>query len=169
MDTLKQSDRRSLPRRICSLAGVPLLSCGITLALFAVMNALYGIFPCGTNSIVWCDMEQQAVPLLVQLKELVQSGESVWFSPLDAGGMHFYAVFCFFLCNPFSLLVLVTDLPADQLVTLIVFLKLALAAATASFWFRSRIQGCSAATAVLLGVMYGCSGYGLFYYQNLMW
>ncbi|MBQ9905635.1 MAG: YfhO family protein [Oscillospiraceae bacterium] len=169
MDTLKQSDRRSLPRRICSLAGVPLLSCGITLALFAVMNALYGIFPCGTNSIVWCDMEQQAVPLLVQLKELVQSGESVWFSPLDAGGMHFYAVFCFFLCNPFSLLVLVTDISADQLVTLIVFLKLALAAATASLWFRSRIQGCSAATAVLLGVMYGCSGYGLFYYQNLMW
>ena len=169
MDTLNQSERRSLPRRLISKAGIPMLSFLLTLALFLLMNAFYGIFPCGTNSIVWCDMEQQAVPLLMQLRILLKSGESVWFSPLDAGGMHFYSVFCFFLSNPFSLLALVTDLPADRLVTLIVFLKLSLAAGTASFWFRSRIRGCSAATAVLLGLMYGCSGYGLYYYQNLMW
>ncbi len=169
MDTLKQSKTRPLPRVLAEKAGIPLVSCALTLGLFLLLNALYGIFPCGTNSIVWCDMEQQAVPLLMQLRMLLKSGESIWFSPFDAGGMHFYSVFCFFLSNPFSLLILLTDLPADQLVTLIAVLKLALAAGTASFWFRSRIRGCSAANAVLLGVMYGCSGYGLFYYQNLMW
>ena len=169
MDMLIQSERRSLPRRICVSAGVPLLSIILTLLLFLLFDLLYGIFPCGTNSIVWCDMEQQAVPLLLRLRQLIQSGESVWFSPFDAGGMHFFAVFCFFLCNPFSLLILVTDIPADRLVTLIVILKLSLAAGTAAFWFRSRIRGCRAETAVLLGIMYGCSGYGLFYYQNLMW
>lgn len=170
MDTIIiKSKLRSLPRRTISLAGVPLLSFALTFLLFMLMNLLYGIFPCGANSIVWCDMEQQAVPLLLQFRQMVQNGESIWFSSLNAGGMYFYSVFCFFLCNPFSLLILVTDIPADQLVTLIVFLKLSLAAGTASFWFRSRISGCSAATAILLGIMYGCSGYGLFYYQNLMW
>ena len=164
-----RSERRSLPRRLWNTAGVPLLSCLLTFLLFMLMNQFYGIFPCGTKSIVWCDMEQQAVPLLLQFRELLRSGESVFFSPLDAGGMHFYSVFCFFLSNPFSLLILITDIPADQLVTLIVFLKLSLAAGTASFWFRSRIRECPAETAVLLGIMYGCSGYGLFYYQNLMW
>ena len=169
MDTLKQSKRRSLPRRVTESAGIPLLSCAVTLVLFLLLNTLYGIFPCGTNSIVWCDMEQQAVPLLMQLRVLLKNGESIWFSPFDAGGMHFYSVFCFFLCNPFSLLVLLSDIRPDRLVTLIVVLKLALAAGTGAFWFRRRIRGCSAANAVLLGVMYGCSGYGLFYYQNLMW
>lgn len=164
-----KTERRSLTRRIISAAWIPLLSCFSTFILFMLLNLHYGIFPCGTNSITWCDMEQQAVPLLIQFKQLVQSGESIFFSPLDAGGMHFYAIFCFFLCNPFSLLILITDIPADQLVTLLVFLKLSLAAGTASFWFRSRIRECSAGTAVLLGMMYGCSGYGLFYYQNLMW
>lgn len=147
----------------------PLLGCGITLMLFLLMNALCGIFPCGANSIVWCDMEQQAVPLLVQFRQLVQSGESIAFSQLNAGGMHFYAVFFFFLSNPFSLLILLTDIPADMLVTLLAVLKLSLAAGTAVFWFRARIPALPAALAVLLGVMYGCSGYGLFYYQNLMW
>lgn len=147
----------------------PLLGCCITLTLFLLLNALYGIFPCGQNTVVWCDMEQQAVPLLLQFRQLVQSGESISFSQLNAGGMHFYSVFFFFLSNPFSLLILLTDTPADQLVTLLVVLKLSLAAGTATFWFRSRIPALPAALAVLLGVMYGCSGYGLFYYQNLMW
>lgn len=169
MDMVIHSERRSLPRRILASAGLPLLSIVLTLALFLLLNLLYGIFPCGTNSIVWCDMEQQAVPLLLQFRELVRNGESILFSPYGAGGMHFYAIFCFFLSNPLSLLVLVTDIPADQLVTLIVFLKLSIAAGTATFWFRSRIRDCSAETSVLLGIMYGCSGYGLFYYQNLMW
>lgn len=169
MDTILKLKPRSLPRRICSIAGVPLLSAALTFLLFLLMNLCYGIFPCGTNSIVWCDMEQQAVPLLLQFRQMVQNGESVWFSSLNAGGMYFYSVICFFLCNPFSLLILVTDISANQLVTLLVFLKLSLAAGTASFWFRSRIRNCSAAAAILLGMMYGCSGYGLFYYQNLMW
>lgn len=148
---------------------LPLLSCGITLGLFLLLNTLYGIFPCGENSIVWCDMEQQAVPLLVQLKQQLQTGESIAFSQLNAGGMQFYTVFFFFLSNPLSLLVLLTDIPADQLVTLLVILKLALASGTAAFWFRYRIPALPASLTVLLGVMYGCSGYGLFYYQNLMW
>ena len=88
MDTLKQSKPRHLPRVLAEKAGIPLVSCALTLGLFLLLDALYGIFPCGTNSIVWCDMEQQAVPLLMQLRVLLKSGESIWFSPFDAGGMH---------------------------------------------------------------------------------
>ena len=149
--------------------GLALLSCGITFILFLLLSACWGIFPCGGNSIVWCDMEQQAVPLLMQLRQMAQRGEFSGLSQLNAGGMPFYAVFFFFLSNPGSLLILLTDLPADKLVTLLVILKLSLASGTAAFWFRGRIPALSAPMQVLLGVMYGCSGYGLFYYQNLMW
>jgi uncharacterized membrane protein YfhO len=157
------------PNSLLRWAGAPLLSCLLTFALFLALNACFGIFPCGGNTIVWCDMEQQAVPLLVQFKTLVQQGESIVFSPLDAGGMRFYGVFFFFLSNPLSLLTLVTDTPADLLVVLLVLVKLALAAGTASLWLRYRVRKITVPLQILLGVMYGCSGYGLFYYQNLMW
>ena len=149
--------------------GIPLLACITVFALFLICNALSGIFPCGSNTIVWCDMEQQAVPLLMQLKRQILSGEGIDYTLLDAGGMQFYGVFFFFLSNPLSFAVLLTDLPADRLVVLLVIIKLALSAGTAAYWLQSRIDGLPAAFQLLLAVMYGCSGYGLFYYQNLMW
>lgn len=148
---------------------IPLLSCLTVFVMFLGFNALYGIFPCGGNTVTWCDMEQQAVPLLLQLKRQLLSGEGLGYSVLDAGGMQFYGIFFFFLSNPLSLLVLVTDLPADRLVVLLVMVKLALSAGTAAFWLQYRIRSLPCPMQLLLAVMYGCSGYGLFYYQNLMW
>lgn len=148
---------------------IPLLSCLTVFVMFLGFNALYGIFPCGSNTVTWCDMEQQAVPLLLQLKRQLLSGEGLGYSVLDAGGMQFYGIFFFFLSNPLSLLVLVTGLPADRLVVLLVIVKLALSAGTAAFWLQYRIRSLPCPMQLLLAVMYGCSGYGLFYYQNLMW
>ena len=156
-------------KRLFRAAVPPLAAVLVTFGLFMLLNLLYGIFPCGSNTIVWCDMEQQAVPLLMQFKQLVQSGETIAFSQLDAGGMRFYAVYFFFLSNPLSLLTLVTDIPADMLVVVLVIVKLALSAGTAAAWMRFRIRDISVPLQILLGVMYGCCGYGLFYYQNLMW
>ena len=148
---------------------VALPACLITFLMYLLCGRVYGLFPCGSNSVVWCDMEQQAVPLLVQMRELLRSGESLSYSLLDAGGMEFYGIFFFFLSNPLSFLILVTDIPADLLVNLLVFIKLALAAGTAAVWLRHRIPSLPGTAVLLLAVMYGCSGYGLFYYQNLMW
>ena len=158
-----------MKRKLVQSAGIPLLTGLTALLLYLIFYALYDIFPCGTNTIVWCDMEQQAVPLLVQLRQIAKSGESIRYTLLDAGGMQYYGVFFFFLSNPFSLLALVTDIPADQLVGLLVILKLAVSAGTAAVWLRFRVPMLRNETQLLLGVMYGCCGYGLFYYQNLMW
>jgi len=114
-------------------------------------------------------MVQQGVPLLVQLKQMVLRGEWLGYTALDAGGMQFYGVFFFFLSNPFSFLVLLTDLRADQLVGLLTAAKMALSAGTAAFWLRKHNPKLSASLQILLGMMYGCCGYGFFYYQNLMW
>ncbi|MCQ2407374.1 MAG: YfhO family protein [Oscillospiraceae bacterium] len=156
-------------KRLFCASAPPLAAVLVTFGLFMLLNLLYGIFPCGSNTIVWCDMEQQAVPLLMQFKRIMQSGETIAFSQLDAGGMRFYAVFFFFLSNPLSLLTLLTDIPANMLIVLLVIAKLALSAGTAAAWMRFRIRDISAPLQILLGVMYGCCGYGLFYYQNLMW
>lgn len=156
-------------RDVARDARAALPACLITFVLMILCSRVYGIFPCGDNSVVWCDMKQQAVPLLVQLRQQFLSGDSIFYTLLDAGGMQFYGIFFFFLSNPLSFLVLVSDVPADLLVNVLVFVKLALASGTAAVWLRRRVPACSTAMLVLLAVMYGCSGYGLFYYQNLMW
>lgn len=145
--------------------------CGtlLTLALFALFYALFGIYPFGVKSIVWCDMEQQAVPLLLQCKQILERGESLLYTPLNAGGMSFYGVFFFFLSNPLSFLVLLTDMPVSSLMNLLVPLKLAMASGSMVILLRRQTPKLSPALAVLLGLMYGFCGYGLMYYQNLMW
>lgn len=160
---------RYMKRKILQHTVPPASAFLLTLGLFLLYFAIYGLYPFGGKSIVWCDMEQQAVPLLVQFRRMAERGESIAYTALDAGGMPFYGVFFFFLSNPLSLLVLVTKIPADMLVNLLVIIKLSLASATAVIWLRTRAPEGSAVQQVLLAMMYGCSGYGLFYYQNLMW
>lgn len=147
----------------------PLLAGLLTLLLFTVGYAVFKLYPLGGKTIAWCDMNQQAVPLLLQMKEILRSGESLTYTTLSAGGMNFWGVFFFFLSNPLSFVVLLTDLRADFLMNLLVPLKLALCAGTAAVWLRYRSPKLPSVFQVLLALMYGCSGYGLFYYQNLMW
>lgn len=146
-------------------------ACGtlLTLALFSLFYALFDIYPFGEKSIVWCDMEQQAVPLLLQCKQILKRGESLLYTQLDAGGMSFYGVFFFFLSNPLSFLVLFTDMPVSSLMNLLVPLKLAMASGSMVILLRRQTPKLSSSFAVLLGLMYGFCGYGLMYYQNLMW
>ena len=164
-----ERNRKRMKQRLRADLRAAIPACIVTFLIYLLCGRAYGIFPCGSKSIVWCDMEQQAVPLLQQMKQLLLSGESLRYSLLDAGGMEFYGIFFFFLSNPLSFLALCTDLPADLLVNLLVFVKLSLCAFTAAVWLRHRIPELPASAVVLLSVMYGCSGYGLQYYQNLMW
>lgn len=147
----------------------PLISAICALGIFGIFYAIYGIYPFGEKSVAWCDMQQQGIPLLTQMREILRSGDNVCYTPLDAGGMNFLGIFYFFLCNPFSCIALYTDIPLNLLMNLLVPMNLALASAAASVWIGYRIPKSNAFTRVLTGVMYGVCGYGLFYFQNLMW
>ncbi len=163
---MKPMSRTKPMQQTCLLAAGGTL---LALALFALFYKLFHIYPFGDRSIVWCDMEQQAVPLLLQCKQIIEQGESLLYHPLNAGGMNFYGVFFFFLSNPLSFTVLLTDMPVSSLMNLLVPVKLALAAGSMVIWLRSRCPRLQGGVVVLLGLMYGFSGYGLMYYQNLMW
>ena len=165
----RRAGTETMIRKALARCRIPLSACSITLILFLIGYAVFGLYPFGSKSIVWCDMEQQAVPLLMQLRQMTIRGESIAYTALDAGGMRFFGVFFFFLSNPFSLLIFVSDLRADLLVNLLVPAKLVLASGTAAVWLRRRVPALRPAQTVLFSVMYGCSGYGLFYFQNLMW
>ena len=84
--------------------------------------------------------------------------------------MSFWGVFCFFLPNPFSLLsVFVPKEEIIYFVNIMVILKLTLCSFTAAFYFRYCKKTTSRAITVSLSLMYALCGYGMLFYQNIMW
>lgn len=132
--------------------------------------AASGLFPFGNKSAAWCDMEQQTIPLLMQLKDILEGDRSIFYSTAAGGGMNFWGVFLFFLASPFSLLVMFVD-KADFSVfmNILVVLKLSVCAASASFFFRCMHQELKLVYNVLLSLMYTFCGFSMMFYQNIIW
>ena len=148
------------------LTAAPLLT-AVFLLLF---YALAGYYPFGSGAISWCDMDQQVIPLLLNFKDILSGEGSALYSLQNAGGMNFWGVFFFFIASPFSLLTLLV--PKSQMLlfmNILVLLKLATCAFTATLYFLRTKHRLTPEIAVLFGLFYAFSGYGLLFYQNIIW
>lgn len=127
-----------------------------------------GYYPFGERSIAWCDMEQQFIPLLLELKQHIK--EKSFFLSDSAGGMSFWGVFFFFVSSPLSLLGLAVD-NADMIyfVNILTALKMGLSALTMSIYLNYDNKKLDFRFNILLAMMYSFSGYTMMYYQNNMW
>lgn len=128
-----------------------------------------GLYPFGTKTLSWCDMDQQVVPLLIDLKDILSGKEGFFFSFKNAGGMNFYGVFFFFLSSPFSMLVAFVDKAEVALfANVLVALKMSAISCTASVYFSKKHPEAGLLN-VALSVLYAFSGYVMMYFQNVMW
>lgn len=153
-------------RKVCLIHFSAALCCA---ALLSVIYTVFGLYPFGGKTLSWCDMSQQVIPLLMEMKE-VFTGKAGWFLNMqNAGGMSFWGVFFFFLASPLHLSVLFVE-KADiyLLVNVLVLIKLSLAASTASIFFRHETPSLELPAHLALCIGYGLCGYGLMYYQNLV-
>lgn len=131
-----------------------------------------GFYPFGDRTAAWCDMNQQVVPLLCQLKDILE-GKSGWLlSFKNASGMSFIGVFFFFLSSPFSFLVRFVD-KGDMLLfaNILILLKMMTCSVTASLYFvkSDEHKGLCTLSITLLGFIYAVSGYVMLFYQNVIW
>lgn len=143
---------------------------GITGLLLSVVFAAAGLFPFGEHTLAWGDLSQQVIPLLMEWKDILAGKSDIFLNLQNAGGMSFWGVFFFFLSSPFSFLVIfVEKAQIYLLVNGLVLLKLSLAAASGACFFQREAPGLPLAAQLALGLSYGLCGYGLLYYQNLVW
>ncbi len=148
------------------LAAAPILTAVFLLLFYAIA----GYYPFGNGPISWCDMDQQVIPLLLNFKDILSGEGSALYSLQNAGGMNFWGVFFFFIASPFSLLTLLV--PKSQMLlfmNILVLLKLAACAFTATLYFLRTKKRLAPELAVLFGLFYAFSGYGLLFYQNVIW
>ena len=76
----------------------------LTMLVFWYLFGTCHMYPFGSGSVAWCDMNRQVVPLLMDFQDILHGKDSLWLNMQNAGGMNFWGVFCFFLTSPFSLL-----------------------------------------------------------------
>lgn len=142
----------------------------ITLCLINFFFMFFGIFPFGNKTVSWCDMNQQTIPLLMDLKDILDGNSSVFYSTGNAGGMNFWGVFLFFIASPFYLTVkFVEKSQLIYLVNILFAVKLAVSSITAAIYFKYSHKKLKIGYAVILSVMYALCGYGIMYYQTLVW
>lgn len=142
----------------------------VVLLVFTALYMVNGMYPFGDGTVVWCDMNQQVVPLLLQFKDMLSGNGSVMYSFSTGGGMNFWAVFLFFLSSPFSLLTAFIE-KSDMLgaMNILVAIKLSVCALTAGVFFKYSQKGLHPVFTVVLSTMYAFCGYGMLFYQNIMW
>lgn len=144
---------------------------GLVLAVMLSVYAAYGLFPFGTGTISWCDMNQQVIPFLMDFKNILTGKANMFLNLQNAGGMSFWGVFLFFISSPFSFLVLF--IPKAQFfyyfVNILLVLKMMTCSITAGYYFNRRFPNLTCLQISALSVMYAFCGYTMFYYQNIVW
>ncbi len=146
------------------------LSFATTFLVIAFIFSKNNFYPFGETSIAWCDLKQQGIPLLMNLKDVLSGKGSLLYSFNNASGMNFWGVLLFFLSNPFSFLcVFFEKTELYKLVNLLFIFKLSLSAYTSTLFFIKVNPKTSKIVSLALGVAYSLSAYGLMYYQNIMW
>lgn len=146
------------------------LSFILTAALLLIVYYMFGFYPFGENSVSWGDMDQQVIPLMLEFRDILEGNSALFLNLQNAGGMNFWGVLFFFLASPFSFSVLfIEKSQIFELVNLLILVKMALAAVTASVFFLKIKPGLSKLNTVTLSCAYALCGYGLLYYQNIVW
>lgn len=142
------------------------ISVGIMCILF---YALLGFYPFGERSVAWCDMEQQYVPLLMELRRTILENGSVFLGK-GGGGMNFWGVFMFFVSSPLVLLsVMVKEENIIYFINVLTMLKMSLCGASAQIYFQKVFPKLPRGFGVLFSVIYAFNGCVMMYYQNNMW
>ncbi len=147
------------------------LSAGaFTLGILLLSFAVGGMFPFGSGTLSWCDMNQQIIPLFCNFKDVLSGEASFFYSTANAGGMNFYGVYFFFLSSPFTYLVaFVSKADIPYLMNILVILKLTVAGFTAGLVIKKLSHRLNCGTVAALGCSYAVCGYSMMYYQNIMW
>ena len=137
--------------------------------IFMAGFALKGVYPFGEASALVVDGVHQYTAFYKELASQLGKGLG-WTYSSHAMGYNFYGLFCYYLCSPFSLpiLLLMKFMYVNEAVTAVILVKVGLCSVSMAWYSGKKYSGRSS-MAVSLGCMYGLSNFMLGYYSNVMW
>ena len=137
--------------------------------IFTLGFALKGVYPFGENSALVVDGVHQYTAFYRELSEQLGKGAG-WTWSAHAMGYNFYGLFCYYLCSPFSFLILLfmKFMYVNEAVTAVILIKAGLCSVSMAWYSGKKYPG-RGSMAVSLGCMYALSNFLIGYYSNVMW
>ena len=137
--------------------------------VFTLGFALKGVYPFGENSALVVDGVHQYTAFYRELSEQLGKGTG-WTWSAHAMGYNFYGLFCYYLCSPFSFLILLfmKFMYVNEAVTAVILIKAGLCSVSMAWYSGKKYPG-RKSMAVSLGCMYALSDFLIGYYSNVMW
>ena len=142
----------------------------LSLGILAILFIIKGIFPFGDNSLIWGDMHDQITAFYYHLYDSVYGNNSIFINFSTGGGINFLGIFAYYILSPFSLFILFV--PRDYvylMVSVIIAFKIAMCSITCLYFLNKYFKKLPFLLSMLLAIIYGFSGYGLFMYQITPW
>ena len=128
------------------------------------------LWPFGENTLAWCDLQQQVVPLWMQFSDMLRGDTSLLYSFKAAGGMDMWGVMLFFVSSPLSLVTAFFDKAQFlNLANVLTAVKLMLCAVGMSSLLYKRYPNLETADRTTISVCYAFSGFSMLFYQNSVW
>ena len=137
--------------------------------IFTLGFALKGVYPFGENSALVVDGVHQYTAFYRELSEQLGKGTG-WTWSAHAMGYNFYGLFCYYLCSPFSFLILLfmKFMYVNEAITAVILIKAGLCSVSMAWYSGKKYPG-RGSMAVSLGCMYALSNFLMGYYSNVMW
>ena len=115
-------------------------------------------------------MNQQIMPILMNFKDILSGKGDILLNMQNGGGMNFWGIFLFYICSPFSFLVIfVSKTDMKLFMNVLTMLKMITCAVTASIFFKRCFKRLDPWFNIILSVMYAFSGYVMMFYQISSW
>ena len=137
--------------------------------IFGAGFALKGVYPFGESSALVVDGVHQYTAFYKELLNQLQKGLG-WTYSTHSMGYNFYGLFCYYLCSPFSILVLLLMkfIYVNEAVTTVILVKIGFCGVSMAWYSGKKYPG-RGSMAVSLGCMYALSNFLIGYYSNVMW
>jgi uncharacterized membrane protein YfhO len=110
--------------------------------IFTLGFALKGVYPFGENSALVVDGVHQYTAFYRELSEQLGKGAG-WTWSAHAMGYNFYGLFCYYLCSPFSFLVLLfmKFMYVNEAVTAVILIKAGLCSVSMAWYSGKKYPG----------------------------
>ncbi len=139
----------------------------LTATAFLLSQLITGVIG-GENTVFYGDLYIQYIPFIKMFLRALKGQESFWYSFSIYLGSGTALTYTYYTLSPFNLLYLIETVPAEDMTLIIITLKLALSAASFSFFARKSLKT-STHTALLFAPAYALSTFSAAFLIHIMW
>lgn len=146
-----------------------LLSVFFTTLVFGAFLFIKRVAPFGEGILLRNDATSQYFPFLTIFSNNIKNGSSLLYSWSLGGGVNLFALICYYLMSPFSLVALFfNEANMAYGYELIVFLKTLVVGLTSTYYFKEHFKRYDLSVNAF-SLIYTFCGFYTAYYYNIMW